>query len=228
MTQAHHPLIYATSYLSFFVLLLFSNRMKGTRLIDEKGRIANPVMLIVLHIGGIVLMAVVPAVLLDYHFKDIVFGKKNFDLWQVIPIGLLTILAIHVARLLAEKNHRGTAGRGPVFASFSVRFITGYFFVRIVFLIAYETWFRGWLLTDCTAAWGALPAIVLNTALYALLHMIHGKREMLICIPFGWLLCILCFWMHAAWPAILIHLALTLSHEIHLVKKINQPSTLSI
>src|SRR5204863_272627 len=94
----------------------------------------------------------------------------------------------------------------------------------LLFLSAYETWFRGYLLSDCIISFGVPVAILINIVLYSLLHIVNGKKEIVGCIPFGSLLCILCIWTNAAWPAILIHVALTISYEVHLVKRINKPS----
>jgi len=100
-----------------------------------------------------------------------------------------------------------------------------YFLFRVLFLAAYETWFRGFLLTDCMSSWSVPFAIGVNITAYMLLHAVNGKNEMLACIPFGLLLCLLSFWVNAAWPAIFIHVALTMSCEVHLLKKIIKPST---
>jgi membrane protease YdiL (CAAX protease family) len=126
--------------------------------------------------------------------------------------------------MIAEKKYILMKVNQSGGSSFSAGFITNYFFVRILFLCAYETWFRGYLLTDCINNLGIPFAIILNIILYSLLHYVNGKQEMRACVPFGLLLCGLCIWIGAAWPAILVHIALAVSYEAHLVKKINNPS----
>ena len=91
-----------------------------------------------------------------------------------------------------------------------------YFLVRILFLVAYECWFRGYLLMDCATGMGVLPAIIINTVLYTLLHVFKSRNELLGCIPFGLLLSAICIWMGAAWPAIVLHMALALTYEYKL------------
>ena len=101
-------------------------------------------------------------------------------------------------------------------------FMSNYIVARVLFLCLYELWFRGYLLINSIIAFGITFAIILNIALYSLLHKVNGRREMLACIPIGAILCGVCAWTGAAWPAILIHVVMTLSHEIHLVKKIHK------
>lgn len=95
-----------------------------------------------------------------------------------------------------------------------------YFFVRIIFICTYEIWFRGFLLHDCIINFGVPLAILMNVSLYTLLHVVNGKEETPACIPFGLLLCSICIWQGTAWPAVVIHLALTISYEISFLRKI--------
>jgi membrane protease YdiL (CAAX protease family) len=139
-------------------------------------------------------------------------------------VSFFMVLTIIIARELAEKKYRNLKNTIAASTSLTTRFIINYFFARILFLAAYEIWFRGYLLTDCITGWGVLVAVIINIILYTLLHIVNGKNEMLACIPFGLLLCSLCVWTAAAWPAILLHIALTVSYEVHLVIRINKPS----
>lgn len=224
MTQAYTILIYSITYLSFFALLWLSKEKKGIRLLDENGPVKNRRMLFVLHIGGILLFGILPIYFLN-HFSLIVFGK-NFPEGTLSAelTGLLVILSIIITPLLAEKQTGREAGSASVGISFSNLFITNYFFVRILFLCAYEIWFRGYLLTDCLNSFGVPLAIFLNVGLYTLLHIVNGKKEMLACIPLGLLQCSLCVWMGAAWPAIVLHIVFTVSYETRQVRIINKPS----
>jgi membrane protease YdiL (CAAX protease family) len=97
-----------------------------------------------------------------------------------------------------------------------------YFIVRILFICAYETWFRGCLLNDCIIIFGKPLAIIINVGLYMILHLVNGKDEALACIPFGCLLCGISIWQNAAWPAMAIHLALTIPCEISYIQKLKK------
>jgi membrane protease YdiL (CAAX protease family) len=224
MTQDYYILIYSASYTLFFGLLWLSKVKKGNRLADENGPVTNRRMLIVLHIGGILLFGILPGYFLNHH-SLIVFGKSfSADTLPTELTGLFAILFMIIAPILAERKYSQVPAIKPVHTSFSILFIVSYFLVRILFICAYETWFRGYLLTDCIKSFGIPVAIFLNVGLYTLLHTVNGKDEMLVCIPFGLLLCSLCIWLGAAWPAIVLHLAFTIPYEVRLVQKINKPS----
>jgi membrane protease YdiL (CAAX protease family) len=228
MTQSYYILIYSGGYLLFFALLWLSKEKKGIRLLDENGPVTNRSMLILLHIGGLFLFGFLPVYILGHH-SQIIFG--NDGAVKRLPAeltGLFAILFIIIAPTVAERKYIQSAGNRPVNRSFSIPFIASYFLVRILYLCAFETWFRGYLLTDCINSFGVPAAIFLNVVLYSLLHIVHGKNEMLACIPFGLLLCILCVWIGAAWPAIILHIAFTLPYEVRIVQKINNPSNSSI
>ena len=93
-------------------------------------------------------------------------------------------------------------------------FVSYYFPVRILFLCAYELFFRGFLLFDCIRWFGILPAIIITTGLTVLIHVFTNKKEMWACIPFGIILCSCCITIHSVWQAIVLHLALSLAYEI--------------
>jgi membrane protease YdiL (CAAX protease family) len=91
-----------------------------------------------------------------------------------------------------------------------------YFPLRTLFILSYEAFFRGALFFPMVARFGVAPAIAANTALYWVAHM-HGDRgEKTGALLFGPILCGLAFHHGSCWPAAIVHLSLTLSHEIPL------------
>ncbi len=89
--------------------------------------------------------------------------------------------------------------------------------LRVLFLILYECFFRGVLLFTLLPVTGPFIAISINVILYALVHCRSSRNEIFGTIPFGILLCIITLAHQSVWPAVIIHLALALSHEIRLV-----------
>lgn len=81
------------------------------------------------------------------------------------------------------------------------------------YLVAYELMFRGLLLFSCARAFGAWPAIVINTAIYALVHVPKSAKEGIGAIPLGLLLCIITFQTQTIWVALLVHWVLSLANE---------------
>ena len=96
-------------------------------------------------------------------------------------------------------------------------FLHWFIVLRILFLCGYELFFRGFLLFDCIQWLGIPWAITISTGLTVLIHVFNGKKEMWACIPFGIILCSCCIAVHAVWPAIILHIALAMSHELTLI-----------
>ncbi len=218
--MSYSVVFYSIGYFLFFLLLLISKKKKGLRLFDEDGLVSNPRMLILLHIGGIVLFGAVPF-LFDHAaafvlFKNIAAGQPLT--WMIL---LLVVALLFISPRLSEKKHRKFLDSAAHPGSPDKKFIITYFLVRILFICFYECWFRGFFLNDCIATFGIGWAIVLNICLYAILHIVNGKDEVIACFPFGLLLCCLCIWQGAVWPAIALHLALTVPYEMSFLKKIN-------
>jgi len=83
----------------------------------------------------------------------------------------------------------------------------------ILFLVAYEFLFRGFLLGASLMLMEPWPAIALNAALYAFAHFYKGPGETYGAIPFGVLLCYLTLVTGNIWSAVVIHSVMALSNE---------------
>jgi membrane protease YdiL (CAAX protease family) len=97
--------------------------------------------------------------------------------------------------------------------------IASYTFLRTVFLVIYEWFFRGLLLLVLSASLGIYWAIVINVFLYMVLHARKSRREILGCVPFGLLVCVFTVWWQSIWPAIIFHVQLAIVNEWPLVQK---------
>ncbi len=128
----------------------------------------------------------------------------------------ITIIAITTGFMTAGNNRitqQGFPARTPATAIT----IVSYFSLRIIFLVLYEFFFRGVLLFILIAETTVFTAICINMLLYALLHCYSSRKELIGTFPFGLLLCMVTLLHHSVWPAVIIHLALAISHEIKLV-----------
>jgi len=83
----------------------------------------------------------------------------------------------------------------------------------IAFLIGYEFLFRGFLLHASLDLMHAIPAFVLNGALYALAHFYKGPGEIFGSIPLGIVLCYLTLVTGNIWSAVILHSITALSNE---------------
>lgn len=211
-------LFHAITYLPFFFLLWRAKRKSGLRLFDEKGLAANLTVLIELQLAGIFLFGILP-----FFFKhpgSFVFLKgidiANPSTWISI---FLVIVSIIIAPKILDKKLR-TLPVVHLSSLPSAAFSAAYFIIRILFIVAYECWFRGFFLLDSIEGFGIFWAVVLNLCLYAILHIVNGKDEAIASIPYGLLLCALCIWQGAVWPAVVVHLALTIPYELGFVRKL--------
>ncbi len=83
----------------------------------------------------------------------------------------------------------------------------------LAYLIAYEFLFRGLVLFTLYFALGLLPAIVITTSLYVLVHIPKGLKESIGAIPFGVALGLITLEAGSIWPAFFIHAILALSTD---------------
>lgn len=95
-----------------------------------------------------------------------------------------------------------------------------YISIRIIYLAVYEWFFRGLLLISLQTVLGTTWAILFNTILYTLAHFHKDKKEMIGCIPLGISLCIITLWWQSVWPAVLIHLLISMINEWPAIKRL--------
>lgn len=195
----------------FFIYTGIAKLNQSNRVFDDKGILVKKTkVLIGLQMAGAICLGVFPLLILDKNLSAILFGSNSPGIgWMVLFVILLSIA------LSAGLN----AGKKIIIKYKHPRKVTNkflmlYFFVRAVFLCAYELFFRGTLLFTSVLFYGVIPAIIISTFLTVLVHVFTNKKEMLSCVPFGILLSCFCISIHAVWPAIVIHLALSFSYEI--------------
>jgi len=85
-------------------------------------------------------------------------------------------------------------------------------FSWISYLFGYELMFRGLLLFATVPLLGEWPAIVLNIAFYALVHVPKNLEETIGAFPLGLLLCLITLTTGTIWVAFFVHILLALSN----------------
>ncbi len=83
----------------------------------------------------------------------------------------------------------------------------------VVFLIAYELFFRGFLLHAFLQQMDPGPAIALNTAVYAFAHFFKGRAEIFGAIPVGIIFCYATMVTGNFCTATILHILMALSNE---------------
>jgi membrane protease YdiL (CAAX protease family) len=85
-------------------------------------------------------------------------------------------------------------------------------FTWVAYLFGYELMFRGILLVSTIPLLGEWPAIVLNAALYALVHVPKNLEETIGAVPLGVILCLITIATGTIWVAFFVHITLALSN----------------
>lgn len=209
MTTLNQVVILACCYSLLFLLCLWVYKMGSESLIAIKTANGNWKLLHMRHAGGIVIMVLIPALLLPDLPKHLLIWPAPVDLLQAI-----TLLNTGFILLALIKNHLAALPTGQMNADKSSLLQAAIHLVlRSFFLVSYEWFFRGCILFSCVHLVGTTPAIAINLGIYAFIHSFNGKKELYGSIPFGLMLCVFTLWYQSVWPAILLHLLLSLPYE---------------
>jgi len=202
---------YSACYAAFFLLTAISKQHNSNRLFNNQGIPAeNTVILTALHIAGLIYLGLVPWLFFKHAVNPVLRGSTQPGfLW--LPLFSFLLTAAGIAGFRASRRIHIRYSSSTVF---SKTFLTCYFAVRILFLAAYELFFRGFVLFEGIQWLGTVPAILLSTALTVLIHVFTNKKEMWACVPFGILLSLLCIAINGVWPAVIIHVVLSLCYEV--------------
>jgi membrane protease YdiL (CAAX protease family) len=213
--QTSSILIYSFCYAMIFIISMIGKKEGSQRLIKDDGTISDkPGNIIGLHIIGILLLGVVPALVLNQPVLKTITGSGISDSSLFIILLVLLILTAALAIKTGKKNQQQFADSKHNHYQMPVLFIFHYFIIRSAFLFIYELFFRGFLLFDSISRIGMPAAVALNVFLYVLLHIFNSKKEMIACIPFGLLVCFLSIVFNAVWPAIVLHIGFSLVYEL--------------
>lgn len=94
-----------------------------------------------------------------------------------------------------------------------VGFWSNYLIVTIVYMAAYEILLRGVFLFFLVERIGIIYAVIMNILAYAAMHLFKDRKETLLCIPVGLLLCWLTLYTGSIWPAVALHCTMAISFE---------------
>lgn len=172
-------------------------------------------------VSGICLFGVIPVSFLAPIHQYLRFPEFSFSSLLVFLLISLVVAGVSyvAARNITFSFHPVTAAKQAM---------VFYFLLRILFLVAYEFFFRGTFLPLLLLFFPKLVSVLINTLLYALVHAGSGKKEWIGSIPFGIILCMLTVETGSVWPAVWLHLLLAMIYEPLVLNKIfvtNKPVT---
>lgn len=163
-------------------------------------------------IAGIFLFGIVPFFLANIRVDYIQLPEPTTS-----QTGIFILISFFVIGLSLYSGLR----QAPVEVYRPALQLVVYFYLplRILYLVAYEFFFRGYFLFTTVALWNVETAIVLNIAAYSLVHSVNGRNEFIGSIPFGFVLCLFTVSSGSIWPAVLLHLLLALPFEVCIIRK---------
>lgn len=208
--------MYLISYILFFVFNWKCIRNGSQRLINDGGDFTSkPNSLINAHLIGAIWLGSVPAMVLKDSILNVLIGTKTIEVNTILLYIFTFILILFIAFKQSKYAHEKREKLSKSSLHLSALFFISYFITRAIFLFSYELWFRGGLLFETTSSIGMPLAIVANIFLYVLLHIFNSRKEIVACIPFGVVACLLCLLFNAVWPAIILHIGFSLVYEIN-------------
>jgi len=165
---------------------------------------------------GLLFTGIISAIIVLVAFKGSLadfglgFGFEQWPPWWSLPVLPLIIIAGYFTSSLPGNlklypQIRIETWTLPVLTVSAVSWI--------LFLVAYEFLFRGFLLGGSLLVMGPWPAILLNSTIYAFAHFYKGPGETFGAIPLGILLCYLTLVTGNIWSAVVIHSFMALSNE---------------
>ena len=214
--QTTNSLLYLFIYVLFFGFS-WKCKINGIhRLInDDGGFTQKPRGLIVYHIIGIIWFGIIPLIYMKHFILQVLTNSIMLNSFVKVLFFFLFILIETIAFSQSKKGYEKRQESSENIIHLSSQFFISYFIIRALFLFSYELWFRGLLLFDCIRWFGIPLAFFINVLLYFLIHIFNGKKEALVCIPFGLLVCFFSILFNSAWPAILLHIGFSWAYEIN-------------
>jgi len=85
---------------------------------------------------------------------------------------------------------------------------------RLFYLFGWEFLFRGYMLFSLRPETGGLPAVLVQTVPYAVLHAGKPELEAYASIPFGFLLGIMALRAKSLWPCLVLHGLIAISMDV--------------
>lgn len=208
--------VLAICYCLLFLLCRVVCKMKSEKLESEKVMNGSWLLLHLRHAGGVIIMAALPALFLPVAMEGLLKWQGPINIVQVMAFCTTALLLV----ILVVQNKNNMPAEKAGFYKYASFQVIVHLALRSSFLACYEWFFRGCILFSCIENFGVLAAIIINLVLYVLIHSFNDKKEMLGSIPFGLILCVFTIWYQSVWPAIVLHLLLSFSHELFFISPI--------
>lgn len=207
-------IVYIFCYVAFFAFGWMCKIKGNHRLVDDDGKFTSkPKQLIGAHFFGIFCLGIIPVIFLKQSVGNVLISNKMMDGFSLSLYVLILMLLLTIAFRQSKWTYESKPKSINSLHHLSSNFFVTYFIVRATFLFSYELWFRGFFLFDCINSIGIPLAVFANVFLYVLVHIFNSKKEILACIHFGIVTCLLSILFNSAWPAIILHISFSFVYE---------------
>ena len=205
------------SYVALLLAIAWVSRLKPGITLHDKLCPNNFRMLNYLHAIGITVMLIIPFMAMPLPVFLLSFPDKLSVAQTAGFLICFFMIAFLPWRKFSDTSHK------PEYNFSALPPILLYGSLRLLFLVSYEWFFRGLLLTSVSLLLGLTWSIIINLLLYTLIHFQKSKKEIVGCLPFGLLVCLFTVWWQSVWPAIIFHLQIAIIHEWPTLQKFVSP-----
>lgn len=200
-------------FLAFHFFYLPTNPV-GTYLIQKYGKEEGHLRHILLRrMIGVLVYGILPAIVLlsftPYTLADygLYFAWHPDMLYWILGLTIVMFFLTRSTAKQAESLAIYPEIRLPVWDN---RILFKSVFTWLLYFVAYELLYRGFLLFACVRAIGVWPAIAINCAFYAITHIPKGELEAIGAIPLGFLMCLMTLQTGTIWLALFAHMMLSM------------------
>jgi membrane protease YdiL (CAAX protease family) len=102
----------------------------------------------------------------------------------------------------------------PGIKTWTLKYLAINVFGWVIYILGYEFFLRGVLWFTCLRAFGPGPALLINVALYALVHSGQGKEMILGSIPLGLIFCLITWLTGSIFFVFILHSWIAISMDI--------------
>ncbi len=172
-------------------------------------------------ITGFIFFGLIPLIIF-YSFQNISFQEYGINLHNLyrslIWVGIFAPLIVLGNYFMTGKMPNLQNYPQIRIKNWNTRWLSINFITWLIYLFAYEAFFRGLLLFSFYYTFGATTAIIVNIILYLLAHLPKGTKEMIGSVPFGLILCIITLNTGSFMAAFLIHGIMAISYDFFSIK----------
>lgn len=198
---------------SYFLISYTCFRLNVTKISEALNRENGLKILNVRHVLGIIIFGFAGYIL--FNESPVILWKNLMeDPALSVAVAFFATISMDLSVSDATSNY---ASIPPV--PFSIMNGLGYISIRLLFLFAYEVFFRGALFLFSLQYVNLIYSILINLFFYALIHGFDSRKEFIGSIPFGIVLCLFTYFSGSIWPAFIIHASLSLGYETIIISK---------